>query len=89
MKNQTQAEAGGAHYGKGLQPWDLQRHMPSWGNVFIDARRTDVQEYLFRKKGDKHKQLDDARKSLHNVKEIIADLERQITEDNNKELPLT
>ena len=75
-------EAGGAHYGKGLQPWDLQRHMPTWGNVFIDARRTDVIEYLFRKKGDKSKQLDDAKKALHNVQEIIKDLERQILNDH-------
>jgi len=69
-------EAGGAHYGKGLQPWDLQRHMQSWGSVFVDARRTDVIEYLFRKKGDTSKQLDDARKALHNVQEIIKELEQ-------------
>lgn len=76
------SEAGGAHYGAGLQPWDLQRHTPSWGNVFIDARRTDVIEYLFRRKGDRAKQLDDAKKALHNVQEIIKDLERQILNDH-------
>lgn len=70
-------EAGGNHYGKGLQPWDLQLDMQSWGSVFIDARRTDVIEYMFRKKGDKAKQLDDARKALHNCQVIIEELEKE------------
>jgi len=69
-------EAGGKHYGNGCTPWHLQRDMQSWGSVFIDARRTDVIEYLFRKKGDKSKQLDDARKALHNCEEIIKELEK-------------
>lgn len=78
-------EAGGKHYGKGLQPWDLQRDMQSWGSVFVDARRTDAMEYLFRKKGDRSKQLDDAKKALHNVQVIIEELEK---EDPQTELPL-
>ena len=75
--NPEHNEAGGAHYGKGLQPWDLQRHMPSWDNVFIDARRTDVMEYLFRRKGGPEKWLDDAKKALHNCQVIIEELEKQ------------
>jgi hypothetical protein len=70
-------EAGGKHYGNGCTPWDLQRSMESWGSLFIDARRTDVIEYLFRKKGDKQKQLDDARKALHNCQVIIEELEKE------------
>ena len=71
-------EAGGAHYGKGLQPWDLQKDMQTWGSVFIDARRTDAMEYLFRTKGDRSKQLDDARKAKHNCEVIIAELEKVV-----------
>lgn len=77
------SEAGGKHYGAGLQPWDLQRDMRSWGSVFIDARRTDAMEYLFRKKGDRDKQLDDAKKALHNVQVIIEELQKE-----DQQLPL-
>ena len=67
------------HYSNGIQPWDLQKHMPSWGSVFIDARRTDAQEYLFRdKKGTLSKRLSDAKKALHNCEEIVKEVERMI-----------
>ncbi len=72
------SEAGGKHYGDGCTPWHLQRSMTSWGSVFLDARRTDVIEYVFRVKGDRSKQLDDARKALHNLQEIVKELEEEL-----------
>lgn len=73
-------QVGGNHYGKGLQPWDLQCHMLGTGDVFIDARRTDVMEYVFRIKapleGGQNATLDgvcaDALKAIHNLQAIIA-----------------
>lgn len=41
-----------AHYDKPVTPWDLQCHMDSSGDLFIDARRTDIIEYAFRIKSD-------------------------------------
>lgn len=74
-----------ATYGNGLQPWDLQKDMLTWGSVFVDARRTDAIEYLFRVKGDRSKQLEDAKKALHNVQVIIEELEK---EDQQLELAI-
>jgi hypothetical protein len=68
-------EAGGAHYGKGLQPWDLQKSMISSGNAFVDARRADAIKYSFRIKGDETKQLDDLKKARHCLDEAIKYIE--------------
>lgn len=85
---QRPPQIGGAHYGKGLQPWDLQCHMKSTGDVFIDARRTDVIEYVFRLKGDPNvcptddagvlgKLREDCAKAIHNLESIIARIDQQ------------
>lgn len=70
-------QQGGNHYGNGLQPWDLQRDMPSTGDVFLDGRRTDVLEYVFRiKHGPDESGLQgvrrDAIKAMHNLQAMIA-----------------
>lgn len=62
------------HYAGAVTPWDLQRCMKSTGNVFIDARRTDVIEYCFRLKGDL---LGDLRKARHCIDEAIKVIESQ------------
>lgn len=61
-----------AHYDKPVQPWDLERHMESSGNAFVDARRTDAIEYCFRMKGDL---LGDLRKAKHCIEAAIEALE--------------
>jgi hypothetical protein len=68
-------EAGGKHYGEGLQPWDLQKCMKSSGNAFVDARRADAIKYSFRIKGDSDKQLDDLKKARHCLDEAIKYIE--------------
>lgn len=60
------------HYDKPVQPWDLERHMESSGNAFVDSRRTDVIEYCFRKKTD---MLEDLKKVRHCLDEAIKVLE--------------
>lgn len=73
-------QTGGEHYGKGIQPWDLQCHMKSTGDVFIDARRTDVIEYVFRLKGVGDDMLaklrEDCVKAEHNCRSIIARIDQ-------------
>lgn len=75
-------QVGGSHYGDGLQPWDLQCHMKPSGDVFIDARRTDVIEYVFRLKADpsygcERKGLRaDCEKAIHNLQAIIARIDQ-------------
>ena len=61
------------HYDKPVTPWDLQRHMESSGNAFVDARRTDAIEYCFRMKGDL---LADLKKSAHCIQAAIEELEK-------------
>lgn len=84
---QRPPQVGGAHYGRGLQPWDLQCHMESTGDVFIDARRTDVIEYVFRLKGNPEgdpcrpegvlgKLREDAIKSIHNLQSLVARIDQ-------------
>jgi len=60
-----------AHYNKPVTPWDLQRHMESSGNCFVDSRRTDAIEYCFRMKGDL---LGDLKKARHCIDEAIKTL---------------
>lgn len=60
------------HYNKPVTPWDLERHMESSGNVFVDARRTDAIEYCFRMKDDL---LADLKKARHCLDEAITTLE--------------
>lgn len=73
-------EAGGSHYGS-LQPWDLQRHMESSGDAFVDGRRCDALKYAFRMKGKGDarlpKLLDDLKKARHCLDAAIAQLEKQ------------
>lgn len=60
------------HYDKPVTPWDLQRHMDTSGDVFVDARRTDAIEYCFRMKGDL---IGDLRKARHCIEAAIDQLE--------------
>lgn len=60
------------HYDKPVQPWDLERHMESSGNAFVDSRRTDAIEYCFRNKGN---MLEDLQKARHCIDEAIKVLE--------------
>lgn len=62
-----------SHYDKPVTPWDLQRHMETSGNLFVDARRTDAIEYAFRNKDDMEKDL---RKAAHCLLEAAAELKR-------------
>lgn len=62
------------HYNKPIQPWDLERHMESSGNAFVDARRTDAIEYCFRMKGDL---LGDLKKARHCLEVAIEELEKR------------
>jgi len=68
-----------AHYDKPVSPWDLQKHMESSGNAFVDARRTDAIEYCFRLKGDL---LSDLKKAHHCLAEAITVLEASATPSN-------
>lgn len=61
------------HYDKAVTPWDLERHMESSGNAFVDARRTDVIEYAFRIKDDL---LGDLKKARHCLDAAIQVLEK-------------
>lgn len=66
-----------SHYDKAIQPWDLQRCMESSGNLFVDARRTDVIEYAFRMKGDRKQLRDDLLKAIDCLKASVEELERE------------
>lgn len=68
------AQVGGNHYkqGKGISPWDLQRHMESTGDAFLDARRADIIRYVFRTKDDWMEQL---KKAKHCIDAAIIHLE--------------
>lgn len=61
-----------AHYQTAVTPWCLQKHMKSSGDLFVDARRTDVIEYVFRIKSN---MLEDMKKARHNLDAIIERLE--------------
>lgn len=73
-------EIGGTHYQQGIKtsPWDLQRVMESSGSPFTDARRADVIKYVFRKKGDTAKMLEDHRKAMHCLSAAILELETRL-----------
>lgn len=62
-----------AHYDKGVQPWDLERVMETSGDCFVDARRTDIIEYIFRKKVS---MLEDMKKARHCLDAAIAHMEK-------------
>lgn len=63
-----------AHYDKAVTPWDLERCMESSGNAFVDSRRTDVLEYVFRIKDNNL--LGDLRKAQHCISVAIEELEK-------------
>ena len=73
-KQGTTKEARGEHYGERLQPWDLQKHMETSGDAFVDARRADALKYAFRIKGDKDKLIDDLEKAKHCLDAAISQL---------------
>lgn len=62
-----------AHYDGAVTHWDLERCMKSSGSAFVDARRTDGIEYLYRIKDD---MLGDFRKAKHCIEAAIEELER-------------
>lgn len=66
------------HYDKPVTPWDLERHMESSGNAFVDARRTDAIEYAFRVKDDL---LGDLKKARHCLDAAIQVLEPSVIID--------
>lgn len=61
-----------AHYNFGVTPWDLELHMQSSGNAFVDSRRSDAIEYAFCMKGDL---LGDLKKARHCLDAAIEALE--------------
>lgn len=63
-----------AHYDKPITPWMLQECMESTGNAFIDARRTDVIEYVFRIKDNP---LEDLKKARHCLDAAIKIMEKK------------
>jgi hypothetical protein len=75
------------HYDKPVTPWDLERHMETSGNAFVDSRRSDAIEYTFRIKDDL---LGDLRKARHCIDEAIKVLEANAghlappTQDSNE-----
>jgi len=79
-------EIGGTHYQQGVKtsPWDLQRAMETSGSPFVDARRADVIKYVFRKKGDAEKMIEDHRKAMHCLAAAIAELEKETSENRTK-----
>jgi hypothetical protein len=62
------------HYDKPVTPWDLEKHMESSGNAFVDSRRSDAIEYVFRIKDDL---LADLKKARHCIDEAILVLESE------------
>jgi len=56
------------HYQTEVSPWDLQEHMPSSGNAFVDGRRCDAIKYIFR---DKESLLEDLKKAKHCLEAAI------------------
>lgn len=60
------------HYAGAVTPWDLQKCMKSSGDCFVDARRTDAIEYVFRIKDDL---LTDLKKARHCLDEAIKHME--------------
>lgn len=62
------------HYDKPVTPWHLEEHMESSGNAFVDSRRTDVIEYVFRIKDNL---LEDLKKARHCLDEAIRVMESQ------------
>lgn len=60
------------HYDKKVQPWDLERCMESSGDAFVDSRRTDIIEYVFRKKDN---MLEDLKKARHCLDAAIERME--------------
>jgi hypothetical protein len=60
------------HYDKPVTPWDLELYMETSGNLFVDARRTDIIEYVFRIKEDP---IEDLKKARHCIDVAIQQLE--------------
>lgn len=79
-------EAGGAHYGSGVQPWALQESMESSGDAFVDGRRCDAIKYAHRMKGKGAmklaKLLDDLKKARHCLDAAIKKLESILAAGN-------
>lgn len=79
-------EAGGAHYGNAMQPFDLTRDMQSSGNAHVDGCRCAVIKYAFRIKGDPSKLIDDLKKAEHYAREAWQTLVSREIENQNLEL---
>ena len=62
------------HYQAEVSPWDLQKHMPSSGNAFVDGRRCDAIKYIFR---NKESLLEDLKKAKHCLEAAIERLETE------------
>lgn len=77
----TSDERTPSHYKGAVTPWDLQLHMKSSGDAFVDGRRTDIIEYVFRHKDDF---LGDMKKARHNIDAIIKRLEQKKALDQNE-----
>ena len=85
-------EAGGAHYGNGVQPWALQESMETSGDAFVDGRRCDAIKYVHRMKGKGAmklaKLLDDLRKARHCIDAAIKRLELILERNNTYAAPV-
>ena len=60
------------HYQTPVSPWDLQKHMHTSGDAFVDARRCDAIKYIFR---NKENLLEDLKKARHCLDAAISKLE--------------
>ena len=60
------------HYQTPVSPWNLQMHMHSSDDAFVDARQCDAIKYIFH---NKQSLLDDLKKAKHYLKTAIAKLE--------------
>jgi hypothetical protein len=78
-----EGQQGGQHYAAKIDPWELQRVMPSSGSAFVDARRADAIKYAWRLKGDKQKLLEDLKKARHCLDAAITELETILKANNS------
>lgn len=68
------------HYKTPVSPWDLQEHMHSSGNAFVDARRADVIKYIF---SDKTDLLEDLKEAKHCIEAAIRVCAKHKSAQNN------
>jgi hypothetical protein len=60
------------YYAGKVTPWDLEKCMQSSGSAFVDSRRTDAIEYVYRIKDNL---LEDLHKARHCLDEAIEVME--------------